>query len=144
MPIVTEADAARRPIAVIGGGTLGWQIAGYLAARGAEARLRDIAPAQAARAEREIAAALPLMAPVWDLAPELRLTTTTGPATNVADAWLVIEAKLERADLKTRVFGELDLLAPPDALLSTNSSSYKSSALIERVGRPTRVLNTHF
>lgn len=63
MPVVTDAQAARRPIAVIGAGTLGCQIAGYLAARGAEARRHDIAPAQLARAEREIAAVLPLMAP---------------------------------------------------------------------------------
>ena len=146
MPIVNEQDAARRPIAVVGAGTLGWQIAGYLACRGAAVRLHDIDAAQLKRAEREITAALPVMAPTDERqrTERLRLSFTGDLASALADAWLIIEAVSERAELKTRVFGELDRLAPPDALLATNSSSFKSSALLERVNHPERVLNTHF
>lgn len=141
MRIVTEDDAARRPIAVIGAGTLGWQIAAVFAGHGAEVRLCDIDPQQIDRALDQIEA-------VWDAIDgrlgDRQLTGTTDLAEAVANAWLVIEAVPERADLKRRLFGDLDRLAPPDALLATNSSSYKSSELIERVARPERVLNLHF
>jgi 3-hydroxybutyryl-CoA dehydrogenase len=146
MPIVNDSDVATRPVAIVGAGTLGWQIAGYLACRGAAVRLHDIDPAQLERARREIEAALSVMAPPdQQVAFErLRLTLSNHLQDALADAWLVIEAVPERADLKTRVFGELDQLAPSDALLATNSSSFKSGELIERVRRPERVLNTHF
>jgi 3-hydroxybutyryl-CoA dehydrogenase len=146
MPTVNDSDAASRPIGIVGAGTLGWQIAGYLACRGATVRLHDIDPAQLERARHEIEAALPLMAPEGQprAFEQLRLTLTDDLSAALADVWLVIEAVPERADLKARVFGELDRLAPHDALLATNSSSFKSSALIERVSRPERVLNTHF
>ena len=57
---------------------------------------------------------------------------------------MVIEAVPERVDLKTEVFGELDRLAEPDAVLATNSSSIPSSQMIDRVEHPERVLNTHY
>jgi 3-hydroxybutyryl-CoA dehydrogenase len=62
----------------------------------------------------------------------------------LAGAWMVIEAVPERADLKTAVFGELDRLAEPDALLCSNSSSIPTSKVIGEVEHPERVLNTHF
>lgn len=57
---------------------------------------------------------------------------------------MVIEAVPERIDLKTEVFGELDRLAEPDAILATNSSSLPSSRMISKVKRPDRMLNTHY
>ena len=65
-------------------------------------------------------------------------------ASAVEGAWLVIEAVLEEPDLKTEIFGELDRLASPGAILTTNSSSFKSSEMIGKVTRPERVLNMHF
>lgn len=49
---------------------------------------------------------------------------------------MVIEAVPERIDLKTEVFGELDRLAEPNAILATNSSSLPSSRMISKVKRP--------
>ena len=57
---------------------------------------------------------------------------------------MVIEAIPERLDLKVEVFGELDRLAEPDAVLTTNSSSLPSSRMIDKVEHPERVLNTHY
>jgi len=53
---------------------------------------------------------------------------------------MVIEAVPERIDLKTEVFGELDRLAEPDAILATISSSLHSSQMIGRVDHPERLL----
>jgi 3-hydroxybutyryl-CoA dehydrogenase len=42
------------------------------------------------------------------------------------------------------VFGELDRLADPDAILASNSSSLPTSHLIGNVRHPERVLNAHY
>jgi 3-hydroxyacyl-CoA dehydrogenase len=64
----------------------------------------------------------------------------------VKDAWLVIEAIPERIDLKISTFAELESLAPEDAILATNSSSYRSGEMLEQVSdaTKTRILNTHY
>ena len=64
----------------------------------------------------------------------------------VANAWLVIEAVPEKLDLKIATFAELEALAPEDCILASNSSSYKSSEMIEKVSDATkaRILNMHY
>ena len=62
----------------------------------------------------------------------------------VDGAWLVIESVTERVDVKIDVFGELDRLAAPDAILATNSSSLPSRLVIDKVEHPERVLNMHY
>jgi len=62
----------------------------------------------------------------------------------VPGAWLVIESLAEDLDLKREVMGQLDRMADADAILATNSSSYCSSAMLDQVEHPERVLNMHF
>jgi len=62
----------------------------------------------------------------------------------VANVGLAIEAVPEQLELKRDIFGTLDRLAPVDAVLASNSSSYPSSQIIEGLTHPERVLNTHF
>lgn len=64
----------------------------------------------------------------------------------VANCWLVIEAVPEKIQLKIDTFGELDTLAPVDCILASNSSSYKSSEMLEKVSEAgkSRVLNMHY
>ena len=42
------------------------------------------------------------------------------------------------------MFGQLDELAPADAILASNSSSYASRMFLDKVHHPERVLNIHF
>lgn len=64
----------------------------------------------------------------------------------VSNAWLVIEAIPEKLELKTDLFAELDANAPPDCILASNSSSFKSSLMISKVSneRRKKVLNIHY
>lgn len=64
----------------------------------------------------------------------------------VANAWLVIEAVPEKIEFKIEAFEQLEKLAPTDCILTSNSSSYKSSAMLARVSEPTksRILNMHY
>lgn len=132
-----------RPICVIGAGTLGRQIAALFFARGATVRLVDVDPTTLDRAVDEAVALVPDIGETPDIGAGL-LNGTTNLETALEGVWLAIECVPERIDLKTRVFRELDRMAPADAILATNSSSIRSSLLIGEVSRPERVLNLHF
>jgi 3-hydroxybutyryl-CoA dehydrogenase len=71
----------------------------------------------------------------------LTLTTELG---DLADCDLVIEAVLEELELKREVFGELDRLCRPDAILATNTSALSVSEIAEATTRPGRVVGMHF
>jgi 3-hydroxyacyl-CoA dehydrogenase len=64
----------------------------------------------------------------------------------LANAWLVIEAVPEKLQLKIDTFAQLDQFAPNDCILASNSSSYKSSEMLEKVSdaAKTRILNMHY
>ena len=62
----------------------------------------------------------------------------------VTDVGLAIEAVPEQLELKKEIFRTLDRLAPADAVLGSNSSSYPTSQIVDAVTRPERVLNMHF
>ncbi|KAH0533454.1 hypothetical protein TsFJ059_002022 [Trichoderma semiorbis] len=64
----------------------------------------------------------------------------------VQTAWLVIEAVPEKLQIKIDTFSELETHASKDAILASNSSSYKSSEMLGKVKDTTksRVLNTHY
>ncbi|HEU0051577.1 MAG TPA: 3-hydroxybutyryl-CoA dehydrogenase, partial [Longimicrobium sp.] len=62
----------------------------------------------------------------------------------VADADLVVEAATENVDLKFRIFQDLDRLAPPHAILATNTSSISITEIAGRTSRADRVIGMHF
>lgn len=62
----------------------------------------------------------------------------------VADTDLIIEAIPENLDLKLEIFNKIDKVAPPHAIIATNSSSYPVSMLEGAVKRKDKVLNIHF
>ena len=115
------------------------------AAGGSEVRIVDPAEDQRASARDFVSAN------AEDIQRRLRLEADrVGAVETVSDlveagagAWMVIEAVPERLDLKREVFGELDRLADPDAILGSNSSSLPSSSFIAHVDPAERVLNTH-
>jgi len=57
---------------------------------------------------------------------------------------MVIEAVVERLDVKREVFKKLDVLCDPGVVLATNSSSIKVSLIEDATRHPERVLNMHF
>ena len=144
MPEAPLDDITRRPMAVIGAGTLGRRIALMLATRGGEVRIFDIAGDQRAAAIGFVERELPGLIERLPGASPGSVEAASDLGSAVAGTWLVIEALPERLELKRQVFTELDRLSPSDAILATNSSSYPSGELIDGVSRRERVLNTHF
>jgi 3-hydroxybutyryl-CoA dehydrogenase len=59
-------------------------------------------------------------------------------------AELVVEAIVEDAEVKARMFKELDAVTRPEAVLASNTSSIPIAGLAAATGRPDRVLGLHF
>ena len=64
----------------------------------------------------------------------------------VKDAWYVVEAVPEKLNLKNSTFAELAVKAPKDCILGSNSSSFKSRFMVEKLNDEDkkRVLNVHY
>jgi 3-hydroxybutyryl-CoA dehydrogenase len=72
-----------------------------------------------------------------------RITFTTDyPALSNAD--LVIEAVSESLDLKKEIFGKVDAIAPPHAILASNTSSLSVTDIAVATKRPANVVGIHF
>jgi 3-hydroxybutyryl-CoA dehydrogenase len=133
-----------RPIAVIGCGTLGRRIALMASTRGGEVRIFDPHQRSLDEGLKYVAETLPAVVASIPAAVAGHVSGETELAAAVRNAWLVVEAVPEQLNVKRGVFAELDSVAPQDAILATNSSSYPSSQLIDQVARPERVLNMHY
>jgi 3-hydroxybutyryl-CoA dehydrogenase len=137
-------DYPSRPVAVIGAGTLGRRIALMFAAHGAEVKIHDLAEAQRDAAVDYVSQNLSAVANGRTGVAAGRVSAEVDIAEAVRKAWLVVEAIPELLELKRLVFGQLDELSAPDAILASNSSSYASRMFLNKVRRPERVLNIHF
>src|SRR5665647_1759595 len=60
------------------------------------------------------------------------------------DVDFVIEAAVEKMDIKRKLFADLDRITPPHAILATNSSFIVSSKIADATKRPDKVCNMHF
>jgi 3-hydroxyacyl-CoA dehydrogenase len=63
---------------------------------------------------------------------------------DVADADIVIEAIFENMALKKEIFGKLDRIAKPDAILATNTSTLDVNEIAASTKRPESVIGLHF
>ncbi len=62
----------------------------------------------------------------------------------VKDADLVIEAIVERKDIKSAVFAQVSALVREDTIIATNSSRMVSSMFVDDVSNPRRLANLHY
>ena len=146
---MAETKPMRR-IAVIGSGTMGNGIAHVAALCGLEVVLYDIAEEALARGTANIARNMDRQLRSGRLEADekaaalARIQATDDLARAVSDAQLAVEAAPEDASLKYRLFAELDRLAPPGAILASNTSSISITTMGARTTRPDRVIGMHF
>ena len=72
-----------------------------------------------------------------------RIGLSTG-MNGAGEAALVVEAATENRELKFRIFSDLDSIAPPGAILATNTSSISITEIAARTKRPENVIGMHF
>jgi 3-hydroxyacyl-CoA dehydrogenase len=63
---------------------------------------------------------------------------------DLADCDLIIEAVFERMDIKKDIFGKLDKIAKPGAILATNTSALNIDEIASATSRPEAVIGLHF
>jgi 3-hydroxybutyryl-CoA dehydrogenase len=72
-----------------------------------------------------------------------RITTTTD-LKDMESVDFVVEAAVEREDLKFKIFEDLDKICPPEVILSTNTSSIPIGRIASRTSRPDKIIGMHF
>jgi 3-hydroxyacyl-CoA dehydrogenase/enoyl-CoA hydratase/3-hydroxybutyryl-CoA epimerase len=143
------APTTAEKIAVIGAGMMGAGIAYVSAKAGFEVVLKDIELAAAekgkAYSQNIVDKAVSRGRLTQEKADELlaRITPTADYA-DLEGADFVIEAVFESVKLKHDVFGELQKVVKPDALLGSNTSTLPITILADGVERPEDFIGIHF
>lgn len=138
-----------KKIVVIGGGTMGLDIAQVFAKKGYDVVVRDIKDEIIQASESRLVKSLEKMvargkmeeAKKADILSHLSFTTDLGLA---ADADLVVEAAIENLDIKKSIFAELDQICKPETILATNTSSISITAIAAATKRADKFIGMHF
>lgn len=136
-------------VGIVGTGAMGRGIAQMAAQAGSQVRLFD---AQSGAAD----AALAALTDTWSkltakgkleaaqqAAYQSRVTRADALA-DLADCDLVVEAIVEKLDVKQRLFAELEAIVAPQAVLATNTSSLSVTAIGAALQSPQRLAGYHF
>jgi len=136
-------------VAVVGAGTMGNGIAQTFATHGAEVVLIDVLEPALKKGLAAIEKSLAKLAEKGKLTggDARTISGRVKPSTRLQDARaaeLVVEAVVEKAEVKRAVFQELDSLAPSATILATNTSSISITAIAAATKRADRVIGMHF
>lgn len=136
-------------IGVAGAGAMGRGIAQIAAQAGITVRLFDVQ-------EQAVASARESLQAIWQkLVSKGRMSAEEAEAAlervvgcpsleGMADADLVIEAIVERLDVKGELFNRLEGIVGPDCILASNTSSLSITAIAAACKDPSRVVGYHF
>jgi enoyl-CoA hydratase/3-hydroxyacyl-CoA dehydrogenase len=143
--------------AVVGGGTMGGEIAQAIAASDIPVVVKDVeqefvdAAVEKARAvtEGQLARLVKKEKLTQEqadarLAEVMSLIVGTTSYAEFGDVDFVVEAVPERMEIKQAVFRELDAATPGHAILSSNTSSLSITEIGEATLRPDKVVGFHF
>ncbi len=136
-------------VGVVGAGAMGRGIAQIAAQAGSEVFLFDTQAAAVAKARDDIFGQWDRLHEKGriDAAAVQRNKALLQPADNLAalaDCDLVIEAIVERLDVKQALFAELEGIVAPSAVLATNTSSLSVTSIAAALKRPQQFAGFHF
>ena len=138
-----------KKIVVIGGGTMGLDIAQVFAKAGYEVVVRDIKDEIIKASEARLNKGLDKLVAKGKLTEEGKKAITdkisfTVELAAAADADLVVEAAIENLEIKKSVFAELDALCKPETILASNTSSISITAIAAATKRADKFIGMHF
>lgn len=136
-------------ILVIGAGAMGSGIAQVVAQAGCDVYLRDIDMKFVEKGMAGITKNLGRLAEKGKITAadkDAALARVKGilDIADAKDADVVIEAAVERIDLKKKIFAELDSIIQPNAILASNTSSLSITDIGSATKRPEKVIGMHF
>ncbi len=145
MKALGKGESGVKRVHVIGAGVMGGDIAAWCALRGLTVTLQDVAPDRIAPAIKRAAGMFRkrLRQPHLVQAAMDRLIPDVA-GNGVAHADLVIEAIVENAEIKRKVYAGIEPRMKPSAILATNTSSIPLQTLSAGLARPERLVGLHF
>ncbi|AOW13631.1 3-hydroxyacyl-CoA dehydrogenase [Hydrogenophaga crassostreae] len=148
-PFLPLAQPIFQTVGVIGGGAMGRGIAQMAVQAGSDVFLLDSQPGAAQAAIAAITAIWDRLVTKGKLTDEMRnlhLTRLSAApdAAALAPCNLIIEAIVERIDIKQRLFSEIESLVAPGTVLATNTSSLSVTAIAANLQRPAQLAGFHF
>jgi 3-hydroxyacyl-CoA dehydrogenase/enoyl-CoA hydratase/3-hydroxybutyryl-CoA epimerase len=134
-----------RRVHVVGAGVMGGDIAAWCALRGMGVTLQDldmerIKPALE-RAKKLFSKRLRTKTEIDNAVARLEADVT---GKGIARADVIIEAVVEKLEIKHKVFIDAELKAKPGAILATNTSSIELERIAEGLTNPSRLVGLHF
>ncbi len=136
-------------IGVIGAGTMGNGIAQCFAVAGFAVVMQDLSAAALERGRAAIETSLARQVKKGALteaeaADALSRIATATELTAMADRDLVVEAIVERLEVKTQVLKQLDAICGAQTILASNTSSISLTQIAAASAHPGRVIGMHF
>ena len=138
-----------KKIVVIGGGTMGLDIAQVFARKGFDVIVRDISDAIIQASEARLNKGLDKLVAKGKLDEAGKAAITgriafTTQLSAAADADLVVEAAVENLEIKKSVFAELDGICKSETIFASNTSSISITAIAAATKRADRFIGMHF
>jgi len=136
-------------VGILGGGAMGSGIAQVAAMAGHEVVLVDIVSSVLEKAMLSIQSQLEKGIEKGKITAEQKIQilhriTTHGETSAFVGCDIVIEAIVEKLEVKQKVFAELDALLTPSTILASNTSSLSITAIASACQHPERVVGLHF
>ncbi|MGD9805805.1 MAG: 3-hydroxyacyl-CoA dehydrogenase NAD-binding domain-containing protein [Hyphomicrobiaceae bacterium] len=140
-----DLDFKVRRVHVIGAGVMGADIAGWCAAQGYEVSLQDLS-------SEAIVKGIDAQGKLFSRRFRTKATRDAAKARLIADpkgdmlprADVVIEAIVEKVEVKQSLFREIELRLRPGAVLATNTSSIMIEDIAQGLADPSRLIGIHF
>ncbi|TKD71287.1 3-hydroxyacyl-CoA dehydrogenase family protein [Pseudalkalibacillus hwajinpoensis] len=139
-----------KKISVLGAGSMGHQIGMLCALGGYETIIQDINEMALKDAGEKLEGIMTKWIKKGKITEEMkedafnRLHFTTSLEEAAVKADFIIEAIVEKLDVKREVFQKLDELAAPDVIFASNSSTIVNSLIASVTNRKDKVVNMHF
>ncbi|MBP8120760.1 MAG: enoyl-CoA hydratase/isomerase family protein [Burkholderiales bacterium] len=138
-------DMAIRHVHVVGAGVMGGDIAAWCALKGLTVTLQDLDHARIAPAIKRAAEMYRKRLKLPHLvqaAMDRLIPDVTGDGARHCD--LVIEAIVENAEIKKKLYAQLEPKLKPSAILASNTSSIPLQELSQGLAQPSRLVGIHF
>lgn len=137
-----------KTVAVVGAGTMGQGIAQTCAAAGYTTKIFDVNESLCKKAIESISQNLTLLVSKGKISEEEKLNVLTRLSTAHAlgeiQCDLVIEAIVEKLEVKQKLFAELEQINSPSTVFASNTSSIPITQIASALKSPSRCVGLHF
>lgn len=138
-----------KKVCVMGAGTMGLDIAQVFATKGYEVTVRDITDEILDGAKAKLTKGLDKKVSRGKMTEEAKAAilgniSFTTELSALADMDLIVEAIIEKMEVKKAVFGELDTICKPETIFASNTSSLSITEIASSTKRVDKFIGMHF